>query len=82
MCPLCLATTGLCVAGGVSAGAVTTFLATKLLRKRPEPTALTSSTQTEGDDHAAPTIISSSMARAVVTTRQETNNDQSQDRNR
>ena len=53
MCPVCLATTGLYVAGGVSAGAVTTFLATKLLRKQPEPTALTTSTQTEGDDHAA-----------------------------
>jgi hypothetical protein len=37
----------------VSAGAVTTFLATKLLRKRPEPTASTTSTETEGDDHAA-----------------------------
>jgi hypothetical protein len=53
MCPACLATMGLYVAGGVSAGAGTTFLATKLLRKRPEPTASTSSTETEGDDHAA-----------------------------
>ena len=41
MCPVCLAMSGLYVAGGVSAGAVTTFLATKLLRKRPEPTAST-----------------------------------------
>jgi hypothetical protein len=44
---------GLYVAGGVSAGAATTFLATKLLRKRPEPTASTTSTGTEGDDDAA-----------------------------
>ena len=50
MCPVCLAMSGLYVAGGVSAGAVTTFLATKLLRKRPEPTASTPSTET--DDHA------------------------------
>jgi hypothetical protein len=51
MCPVCLATTGL--AGGVSAGAFTTFLATRLLPKRPGPTASTPSTKTEGDDHAA-----------------------------
>jgi hypothetical protein len=43
---------GLYVAGGVSAGAVTTFLATKL-RKRPEPTATTTSTAAEGDVRAA-----------------------------
>ena len=50
MCPVCLALSGLYVAGGVSAGAVvTTFLATKLLRKRPEPTASTTSTETEGE---------------------------------
>jgi len=53
MCPVCLATTGLYVASGLSTGAVTTFLAIKLLRKRPEPTALTTSTEAEGDDHAA-----------------------------
>ncbi len=53
MCPVCLATSGIYVAGGVSAGGVATFLATKLLRKRPEPTALTTSTEREGDDHAA-----------------------------
>jgi hypothetical protein len=52
MCPLCLATTALYVAGGVSAGGFTTFLATKLLRKRPEPTASTTSTEAEGDDNA------------------------------
>jgi len=53
MCPVCLATLGLYVAGGVSASAGTTFLARKLLCKRPEPTASTTSTETEGDDHAA-----------------------------
>jgi hypothetical protein len=53
MCPVCLAMSGLYVAGGVSAGTVTTFLATKFLRKRPEPTASTLSTEKEGDDHAA-----------------------------
>jgi formate-dependent nitrite reductase membrane component NrfD len=52
MCPLCL-TIGLYAASGVSAGAGTIFLAAKLLRKRPEPTASTTSTETEGDDHAA-----------------------------
>jgi hypothetical protein len=52
MCPVCPAAIGLYVAGGVSAGAVATFLTTKLLRKQPEPTALTTSSQTEGDDHA------------------------------
>ena len=46
MCPLCLAASGLYLAGGVSAGAVT-FVAVRLLRKRPE------TTSTEGDDHAA-----------------------------
>jgi len=34
MCPVCLATMGLYVAGGVSAGGVTTYLATRLLRRR------------------------------------------------
>ena len=34
MCPVCLATMGLYVAGGVSAGGITTFLATGLLRRR------------------------------------------------
>ena len=52
MCPVCLATMGLYVAGGVSAGAGTTLLATKLLRKQPEATESTTSTETEGDDHA------------------------------
>ncbi len=33
MCPVCLATMGLYVAGGVSAGGITTYLATSLLRR-------------------------------------------------
>jgi len=37
MCPVCLATMGLYVAGGVSAGGFTTYLATKVLRRRPTP---------------------------------------------
>ena len=36
MCPKCLATLTVYVAGGVSAGGVTTYLATKLLRARRE----------------------------------------------
>jgi hypothetical protein len=36
MCPVCLATMGLYVAGGVSAGGLTTYLATRLLRGRRE----------------------------------------------
>ena len=36
MCPMCLATMGLYVAGGVSAGGITTYLATRLLRRRPD----------------------------------------------
>ena len=67
MCPVCLAMSSLYVAGGVSAGAVTTFLATKLLRKRPEPTASNTSTETEGDTMQRPTIVSSSVARATPT---------------
>jgi formate-dependent nitrite reductase membrane component NrfD len=43
---------GLYVAGGVSAGAGSTFLATKLMRKRPEPAAPNTSTETQGDNHA------------------------------
>jgi hypothetical protein len=34
MCPVCLATTGLFVAGGASAGSITTYLATRWLRRR------------------------------------------------
>ena len=44
MCPACLAAMGLYVFGGVSAGAGTTLLVTKLMPKRTEPT--------KGDDHA------------------------------
>jgi hypothetical protein len=35
MCPVCLATVGLYVAGGVSAGGMTTYLASGVLRTRP-----------------------------------------------
>ena len=52
MCPVCLAS-GLYVAGGMSACAITTFVATKLLRKRPQPTVSTTATETERNDHAA-----------------------------
>ena len=34
MCPVCLATVGLYVAGGVSAGGITTYLAFRVLRGR------------------------------------------------
>jgi len=34
MCPACLAAMGLYVAGGTSAGGITTYLATRLLRRR------------------------------------------------
>ena len=34
MCPVCLATMGLYVAGGVSAGGITTYLATRWLHRR------------------------------------------------
>lgn len=36
MCPVCLATVGLYVAGGVSAGGITTYLASRVLRTRPD----------------------------------------------
>jgi len=36
MCPVCLTTVGLYVAGGVSAGGITTYLAARLLRRRPD----------------------------------------------
>jgi len=47
MCPMCIAAGCLYVAGGVSTGAVTTFLATKLSRKRLEPTSITRSTDSD-----------------------------------
>ena len=34
MCPMCLSAMGLYVAGGVSAGGITTYLATRLLRRQ------------------------------------------------
>jgi len=36
MCPVCLATVGLYLAGGVSAGGITTYLASRVLRRRPD----------------------------------------------
>ena len=36
MCPVCLTTIGLYVAGAVSAGGITTYLATRLLRRGPD----------------------------------------------
>ena len=50
MCPMCLATGALYVAGGVSAGAVTTFLATRLFRIRPESTVTTTNHEERNDD--------------------------------
>ena len=44
MCPVCLATMGLYAAGGVSAGGITTYLATRLLRRR-------------GDQHAGDRLL-------------------------
>ncbi len=52
MCPLCLAASGLYIAGGLSAGGAATLLSARLLRKRPEPTASATSTEAEGGDHA------------------------------
>jgi hypothetical protein len=34
MCPVCLATVGLYLAGGVSAGGLTAYLAARVLRRR------------------------------------------------
>lgn len=53
MCPMCLAAGGLYLAGGVSAGAVTTLLAGRLLRKAPAPPATTPSPRTGEHGHAA-----------------------------
>ena len=36
MCPVCVATIGLYVAGGVSAGGITTYLASRVLHRRPD----------------------------------------------
>ena len=53
MCPLCVAASGLCVAGGFSAVGVKRFLATKSLRDRSETPVSTTTPQAKGDDHAA-----------------------------
>ncbi|HKX45512.1 MAG TPA: hypothetical protein VJP77_02320 [Planctomycetota bacterium] len=50
MCPVCLAVGGLYVAGGVSAGAVATFLTAKRLRARAAPAETTPDTEPRGDD--------------------------------
>jgi hypothetical protein len=52
MCPVCLALGGLYIAGGMSAGAVTTLLANKFVVKRRESTSSIIFTETE-EDHAA-----------------------------
>ena len=60
MCPACVAAMGLYVAGGLSAGAGATFLATRLSRKHREANRLGSrlrgndnTLDTQGDEHAA-----------------------------
>jgi hypothetical protein len=56
----------------------------KLSRKRPEPTASTTSPKQKETTMQRPTIVASSMARAVPSfynNKKERNNDQSQDRN-
>ena len=58
MCPVCLAASGLYVAGAVSAGTVTTFFATRLLRKRTAPTASTTSTKQKETTMQRPAIVS------------------------
>ena len=50
MCPACLAM-GLYVVGGVSAGAGTTFIATRLIRKRRKTIP---ATPPQGENHADP----------------------------
>ena len=47
--PVCLATVGLYVAGGASAGGITTYLATRLLRRGPDQhESITPTTTPEG----------------------------------
>jgi hypothetical protein len=53
MCPVCFALGGFYVAGGVSAGAVTTFMATRFFVKRRESTSSIISTETKRDDQFA-----------------------------
>lgn len=50
MCPVCLATMGLYVAGGVSAGGITTYLAARLLRRRPDQQESLTPRGTEGNE--------------------------------
>ena len=51
MCPVCLATS-LYIAGGVSAGAITTFLAASIWRWPFEPSASSTAAKSKGDEHA------------------------------
>jgi hypothetical protein len=50
MCPVCLATVGLYVAGGVSGGGITTYLATGLLRRRRDQHESITPPETEGNE--------------------------------
>ncbi len=52
MCPVCLATMGLYVASGVSAGGITTYLATRLLRTRRDQHESITPTDGNGDNQA------------------------------
>jgi hypothetical protein len=49
MCPVCLATMGLYVAGAASAGGITAYLTTKILRRLSDPHE--SAFECNGDDH-------------------------------
>ena len=50
MCPVCLVTMGLYVAGGVSAGGITTYLAARLLRRRLDQRESITPRGTEGNE--------------------------------
>ena len=50
MCPVCLATMGLYVAGGVSGGGIATYLATRLLRRRRDRDESITPRGTEGNE--------------------------------
>ena len=64
MCPVCLAMSGLYDTGGVVGRRRHDLLATKLLRKRPEPTASTTLPPKQKETTMQrPTIVSSSVAR-------------------
>ena len=84
MCPVCLALSDLYVAGGVSAAAVTTFLAPSCCARDPNRPHRPLPPKQKETTMQRPTIVASSMARAVPSfynNKKERNNDQSQDRN-